>query len=854
MQQWKQATFRTVLYAAVGVVLLTSTQAWVVPSQPQGSAKDALTASAATRSSPRTAARPRTDRRRSDAKNTAGLSDSLLVDSILTIIQNYYVDEDRVGNKKLFEETLKALEIQDFIRLSFPANDTWAVTKASETISFRTSDTYTFDELVRDSLKLSRFLDRHADAPGKEKKVADKDKSGARQVVNAMLAGLDPHSNLLDSEEYRDLRQGTEGSFGGLGVVVGMQDDVLTVVKPLPKSPASRAGVAKLDRIMAIDDKNTFGTTLDDLIQYMRGDPGTKVRLSLLREGDIAPRTVTLTREIIQVDSVESRVIPTAKGNIVYAFIDSFSSRTAAELREALLKAQAKKEPITGVILDMRSNPGGLLDQAVKVADLFLDEGKIVTTQGRTRESDMAKKNLFHFDYPIAILTNGDTASASEIVAGALKDQGRAVVIGEPSFGKGSVQTVFELPGEQALKLTIARYYTPKGISIQNIGIMPDIWLQPIQKTKLNLNLLGEYRYKSERFLDHSLDQEKPKTVANAARPQKAFYLIPENKKESDNDVPLQFATKYLTELAKRDGVPFPTERLRATYWKASTDALVKKSLVDLDKATVEWLAKDKKLNWSDAGESADDDRNLQFTVQMPKRMQMVEGKTLDVPYTLKNLSKKPISRVSIYLSAIQSSLGTNEVLIGRLEPGQTLQGSMKFEMKVNAKEGSVRMRAGLAHSGWPVPSREKEFYVELQETKKPDITMNMSLVSEDGGSQVGILEPSENAKIRVYLRNNSNVVAHKVSVHLVSLSGKQIGVDAKAVALGDMKPGETKVALVPVHAAASIISDEFKFGALVESDEYVLPNKVHFSLPSSPKARMSKTDVLTGTGSWKEN
>lgn len=849
MQLWTKATFKTTQSVLSALLLLAATGAWSIPTHDTKVEFAALAGQDL-------AAKAKSDRRRSDAregrsktKAQAGLSDSLLIDSILTIVQNYYVDEDRVENKKLMEETLKALEVADFIRLSFPTNETWNVQKGGETLSFRLTANYTFDDLVRDCLKVSRFLDRH-DSTKKKKK---DDKTGARLVINALLAGLDPHSNLLDTEEYRDLRQGTEGSFGGLGVVVGMQNDVLTVVKPLPKSPASRAGVGKLDRIMSIDDKNTFGTTLDDLIQYMRGEPGTKVRLSLLRDGDLAPRNVMLTREIIQVDSVESKLIPSARGNVVYAFIDSFSSRTAAELREALLKAQQTKQPIEGVILDMRSNPGGLLDQAVKVADLFLEDGKILTTQGRSREFDVAKKNLFHFDYPIAILTNGDTASASEIVAGALKDQGRAIVIGEPSFGKGSVQTVFELPGEQALKLTIARYFTPKGISIQNTGITPDIWLQPIQKNAANLNLLGEYRYKSERFLDHSLEVDKSKQVVNA-RTQKAYYLVPSDRKDTDPDVPLLFATKFLDEISKRDGVPYPKERLRASYWKASADAFVKKSLQDFDRSTMEWMAKDKKVNWSEGNESPDDDRNLVFSVNMPKRLQLAEGKTLEVPYQIKNNSRKTINRLSVYLSGIQSALGTNEVLLGKIDAGQTLSGVMKFDMKISAKEGSVRMRAGLARSGWPVPQREREFTVELLETKKPDIAMTMSLSSEEGGSQAGVLEPSEKAKVRVLLKNNSNIVAHKVEVKLVSLAGRQIAVDSRPYTMGDLKPGESRAVLIPVTATAQVVTEEFKFGALVESEEFVEPSKMHFALPSSPKARMSKSDALTGTVPWKEN
>ncbi|MFY7930321.1 MAG: PDZ domain-containing protein, partial [Oligoflexus sp.] len=204
----------------------------------------------------------------------SGLSESLLIDSILTIVQNYYVDESRVDNRELMASTLKSLEEQDLVKLSFRSASEWIVSNGSDRFEVSFSSRYTYDEMMRDSLRLAQFLDKHRKdrLPGGRPVP-----SGAFLLLNAMLAGLDPHSNLLNPEEYRDLRQGTEGSFGGLGVVVGMQDDVLTVIKPLPKSPAARAGVSKSDRIMQIDSKSTFGTTLDDLVQYMRGEPGTRV-------------------------------------------------------------------------------------------------------------------------------------------------------------------------------------------------------------------------------------------------------------------------------------------------------------------------------------------------------------------------------------------------------------------------------------------------------------------------------------------------------------------------------------------------------------------------------------------------
>lgn len=792
----------------------------------------------------------RPEKRTAKSRST-GLSDSLLIDSIITIVQNYYVDESRVENRFLIEATLKTLEEQDIIRLIGEGSENWTAFRGEDRLTFQIGNRYSFDDLVRDSLRLSRFLEKVDPALFKGKSVQEM--SGTHLMLNAMLSSLDPHSNLLSSEEYKDLRQGTEGSFGGLGVVVGMQDDVLTVVKPLPKSPAARAGVNKFDRIMQIDDKVTFGTTIDDLIQYMRGEPGTRVRLSLLRDGEIAPRSIFLTREVIQVDSVEWKLIDTPNGKVFYAFVDSFSSRTASELREGLLKAQQKKDPIIGIVLDLRSNPGGLLDQAVKMADLFLDEGKILTTQGRTREHDSAKKGVSRFDYPIVVINNGDTASASEIVAGALRDHGRALIVGEPSFGKGSVQTVFELPGEQALKLTIARYYTPSGVSIQNVGIMPDIWLQPVTRAKDNLNLMGEYRYKSERFLDHSLDNDK---VKNAREDMKAFYTVQPEKSARDKpkDVPLEFSLKVLMELAKRDGVPYPAERLRSSYWKASASSLIRKSLADLDKRSSEWLRRDLKVDWSNGRESAAADKEIVFNVQVPKRLAIKEGGTLEVPWQLRNTGKLPIYRLSAYLSGIQTSLGTNEVLIGKIDAGQTLKGVMKFQLNVDAKEGTIRMRAGLAHSGWPVVGKEQNFSVELRETQEPNINLNMYLANEEGGSQAGILEANERAKIKIILKNNSAVPAHDVEVRLVNLAGMQIRLDSNPIAVGRLNPGENKTVFVPLVASANLVSEDFRFGASVKSNEHVLPKKTHFALPSVPNARVSKSDVLTGTGPWKEN
>ncbi|MCX6132109.1 MAG: S41 family peptidase, partial [Proteobacteria bacterium] len=722
------------------------------------------------------------------------ITDSLLLDSIMTIIQNYYVDESRVESRRLMESTLKAIYEQDIAQLQVNTANTWVLSKDNDSINLKFSSRYTYDELMRDAIRVSHFLQEHKGTavPGHQKA------QGASLFLSAMLASLDPHSSLLSPDEYRDLRQGTEGSFGGLGVVVGIQDDVLTVIKPLAKSPAARAGVSKFDRIMQIDDKSTFGTTLDDLVQYMRGDPGTKVNLLVLREGDFAPRKLSLTREIIQVDSVESKLINSDQGPIFYAFIDSFSSRTALELRDALLKAQQEAEPLAGIILDMRSNPGGLLDQAVKVADLFIDEGRIVSTQGRTREFEVAKRNIYNFDYPLVILSNGDMASASEIVAGALRDHGRALVIGEPSFGKGSVQTVFELPGEQALKLTIARYFTPKGISIQNMGIMPDIWLQPVHRGTSNVNILGEYRYKSERFLEHSLDQDKLRSAAVQAEEWKAFYLLPDNPVRSSTstiakDIPLEFAERFLIELGKKDGVPLPKERLRASYWKASTSQLLRDSLKRLNAVTRDWMQAKLNLDWSEDAANS---------------LSVVEGQPAMIPWTIKNFGREPIYRLSVFVSTNHGSLGTNEILVGRIEPGQELHGVLNYELKLEAKESPVRLRVGLAKSGWPLPDFEHPLVINLTASETPKFEISMKLSREQGGQKPGILEPGEQAQLDFYIKNASKVGASQVDAKIVNLAGKQVVFDDRRTRLGSMAAGEIKIVRIPLKASFDLTSE----------------------------------------------
>ncbi|MEA3278170.1 MAG: S41 family peptidase [Pseudomonadota bacterium] len=305
------------------------------------------------------------------------------------------------------------------------------------------------------------------------------DKSLLESAIRGMLSGLDPHSSYLDKEEYHDLQVGTSGEFGGLGIEVGMEDGFVKVIAPIDDTPAQRAGLQAGDLIIRIDDQPVKGMSLNEAVNLMRGKPGTEIRLTVMREGGDRPFRVDLVRDIIQVASVKSRTLEPGYG---YVRVSHFQSHTTEDLLKAV--GELKEEnggALKGLVLDLRNNPGGVLNSAVGVSDAFLGGGLIVYTKGRVDDSELQFKagpDDVLKGAPLVVLINGGSASASEIVAGALQDHRRAIIMGSPTFGKGSVQTIVPIDNTTALKLTTARYFTPSGRSIQAQGIVPDIALE----------------------------------------------------------------------------------------------------------------------------------------------------------------------------------------------------------------------------------------------------------------------------------------------------------------------------------------------------------------------------------------
>jgi carboxyl-terminal processing protease len=363
------------------------------------------------------------------------------------------------------------------------------------------------------------------------------DRELLENAIRGMLEGLDPHSAYLDKSAYTDLQEGTSGEFGGLGIEVGMEDGFVKVISPIDDTPAEKAGIESGDLIIRLDDMPVKGMALNDAVKSMRGKPGTDITLTIVRSGEQKPLKIVITRAVIKVKSVRSSTLEPGLG---YLRISQFQAHTGEDMRRELDKLIGENNnSLDGLILDLRNNPGGVLGAAVAVSDLFLEKGLIVYTEGRVKDSKLkfnAKPEDMIGKAPLIVLVNGGSASASEIVAGALQDHNRAIIMGEKTFGKGSVQTILPLENESALKLTTARYYTPTGRSIQASGITPDIIIDRVKIEKIedhgnrikeeNLarHLVNDKTDEEEPISKGDKELEKQKTESPLAKKDYALY------------------------------------------------------------------------------------------------------------------------------------------------------------------------------------------------------------------------------------------------------------------------------------------------------------------------------------------
>ncbi len=768
------------------------------------------------------------------------------IDSILAVIVAYYVESDAIQPETLWKKTV--LDLTRYYILT-PGQTTLEIEiNANKRINFPADQVFSYEDLRDRLTQLVKILGEANLSPiGKMRIDALRLTSSLDIVMNSLLESMDAHSAVLSQDSYKDLKQGTDGSFGGLGLVVGIRNYVLSVLRVMPGSPAAHAGILRGDKILEINSQKTFAQNLDQLVDKMRGEPGSEVKLIYLREDFSSPKTLVLKRQIIDVESVNARLLTYQDTNILFASVESFSSRTTKELKEALRKAREKlkdKEKLGGLILDLRGNPGGLLEQAIQMSDLFLDKGVIVSTKGRREEFELARENNDEPYIPMVLLVDGDSASASEIVAGALQDNDRALVLGQPTFGKGSVQTIFELPEERAIKLTIARYYTPANRSIQNVGITPDILVHPVQKKDKNKNLLGFFRYRNERFLQNhlinssSLDffLEQSKSLV------KLFYLTEQNFRErwelnldEKPDLETKLASDILVKLNKiyKDPV-LPAEARRSKHWLFLAKDEIKKWQGSYNSQTLSWLAKKHNINWH--GNTYQEPK---LSLTFKESSQRADEEELKILYEVTNTDIVAANEVSVFATSDELSNPTQEVLLGVIHPGQTTKGEFTIQLdEQRAGIKTAQIRLSLASQGIPLMKTEKEIFVPLPQ--KIDPLVELKIDSRFIGK-------SSSSDVELSVKNIGSKVLNNILVSAINLSGKQIDILLKEpLNISNLAEGQERKIKLPLKIKDLNAPNNVEFGVIVEHSEKQRYVTKLVSIPIKTKAVVSNEGEST--------
>ena len=746
------------------------------------------------------------------------LTELAAVNETLQTIRKQYVDPERVNPRQMFLSALNQIqkEVAQVIISHNERSPTVTVKVETEAKEFRVDTVQGLWDVSARLREVFAFLQENL----------RKTELDLREVeyaaCNGMLRTLDPHSVFLTPEAYREMNMSTSGHFGGLGIVISIRDQMLTIMRPMPGTPAGRAGLKRLDRIVKINNESTLNMPLDDAVGRLRGTPGSKVTVWIHRDGPdgwTGARAFELVREEISIKSVDSRMLASAVG---YVRLKGFQSTTADELDEALTALRSKGR-MQGLVLDLRDNPGGLLDQATKVADKFISEGILVATEGVSegRDEKEATPRGTEPDYPVVVLTNGSAASASEIVAGALKNQDRAIVVGQTTFGKGTVQLVFPriTPEGAALKLTIAQYLTPGDVSIQGVGVTPDIALDPMTADSLEMDLFRSERPIRERDLSESLSAHAKK---NTDRPTFTLrYNLKEEERdemrerggELDDEFSMDFPIKFARDLVARLSPGRRKAQLRQAREfvdesQAQEIAAISK---DLSALGIDWSAPPKDLK----GGPAAQDYEVRVTTDRKKNTALA-GESMTLKVSVTNKAQAPIYQLRAITRSDGGYYDEKELIFGRVNPGETrtattplgwceIEGrrpgtttplpqdakrGCKLPMDAVTRQDIVKVR--FHAEGGQAPT-DAELRPTVQSLDLPIFAYTYQLVDNRPGNGDGQLSRGEGATIYLTVKNVGKGRSFETQANLRNLTGDGLLLHGGRFDVSNMKPGDVR-------------------------------------------------------------
>jgi carboxyl-terminal processing protease len=697
-------------------------------------------------------------------------------------------------------------------------------------------------------------------------------------ACNGMLHTLDPHSVLMTPEQTKEMSLSTSGQFGGLGIVISIRDMQLTVINPMPGTPASRAGIKKYDRIVKINGESTLNMGLSEAVNHLRGAPGSKVTIYVHREGEggwAGTKPFELARETIHVASVEHRLLD---GNIGYVRLKQFQANTSSDLDAALVDLK-KSGDLKGLVLDLRGNPGGLLDQAARVVDKFIAEGPIVATVGNPsegREEKTAHSEGTEPGYPIALLVNGSSASASEIVAGAMKNHDRAVIIGETSFGKGSVQLVFsDLPDKASLKLTIAQYLTEPGdVSIQGTGVTPDIELDPMTVDPLEMSLVVDGNGLKERDLSRSLSNArareggKPTETLRYDLTEKERRAFRENNGDPDEtfalDFPIKFAHDFVAHV--QPGKRLDEVRQAHGFIGDTRTAEVAKVAAELKSAGVDWS--DAPADVVAAAPPATvPNVDVKIETDRPNN-EVTAGDSMTMKVTVTNKGTQPLYRLFATSKSDDPWFDGKELIFGKIDPGKSRTATAPLgwceieghrvgstaPISPNAPRICTVSKAALTRSdGIKLHFEEARGHIPadaevrgtIKALERPTFAFTYDIVdNRDGSNGDGRVQLGEGLTMYLTVKNVGKGHSYETMANLRNLSGDGLLLHEGRFDISNMQPGETRRVAFTFDVTHQLSDTVAKVDLSISDDDLSEGVVEKISMPIAPAAALTAANA----------
>lgn len=795
------------------------------------------------------------------------------VNETLKMIRDKYVDMDRVKPKEMLLSSLNYVQ-RDVAQVIVLNEDPNEVTVRVETAEkkFRVDNVQGVWDVSARLRDVFAFLQKNLRGSEVDLRKVE------YAACNGMLHTLDPHSTFMSPEAYKEMTLSTSGAFGGLGIVISIRDQMVTVMNPMPDTPAGRAGVKRFDRIVRINNESTLNMPLDDAVKRLRGDPGTPVTIWLTRDGEDGfqtPKAFPLNREVIKVKSVESRALEQGIG---YIRLKQFQANSYADL-DAALQEFNKKGPIRGLVLDLRGNPGGLLDQAARIADKFLVDGTIVSTVGASegRDEKRAKAAGTEPPYPLVVLVSGTSASASEIVAGALKNNDRAIIVGQQTFGKGSVQLVFSdvTPEKAALKLTIAQYLTPGDVSIQGVGVTPDIELDPMTVDEQEMDLTVQKDGLRERDLSAHLSNAR---AVPAGKPSEVVrYQLASTEREAmrdrGTDIDDQFQVDFPIRFARDLALKLPQAQKRPDQLHAAHDYIEQTRKEELAKVSAELTKLG--IDWSDgpsdpASVAAPKDIEVKVETDRPNA-EITAGEPMELRISVKNNGKLPVYRLRGTTESDNGYFDGKELVFGKIAPGQSKSAKAPLGWcEVEGRQyGTIKPRDKNAKRTCKIPmnalSRSDGLRVkfdalgaepapvELRPTvhalERPLFQYTYQIADNRSGNGDGKLQKGEQLTMYLSVKNVGKGRSFDTQANISNLSGDGIVLNAGRFDVSNMNPGDVRKVAFTFDVSPALADNEATLSLSVVDRDLIESASEKVKIPVEPPLTVAKASGAVKAG-----